>query len=147
MRKGTYILFLTFHTTQNVNVGALGTLTVEKGEYCYVGSAMNGLDSRILRHLSKKKKIRWHIDNLTLSADEAEAFISSDTKECELARIAEDSGCVPVFKGFGSSDCDCFTHLFAVNVHSKEELLRTSAVLPFSHDAASASRSGPVHKQ
>ncbi|MDR0778555.1 MAG: GIY-YIG nuclease family protein [Methanomassiliicoccaceae archaeon] len=132
MRKGAYILFLTFRRPCTINAGALGPLTIGEGEYCYVGSAMNGLDSRISRHLSKQKKIRWHIDHLTMAADGTEAFISTEIKECELARAAEDSGCKPVFKGFGSSDCRCATHLFLTSTDSKEELLRASAVLPFS---------------
>jgi Uri superfamily endonuclease len=135
MRKGTYLLFLTFNSTHEINVGALGTLHIDEGEYCYVGSAMNGLDSRVIRHFSREKKIRWHIDPLTLLADGMEAF-TSDIPECTLATIALNGGCVPVFRGFGSSDCVCHTHLFTVDINSKEKLLETSSALPFHYDAA-----------
>ncbi|MDR0791421.1 MAG: GIY-YIG nuclease family protein [Methanomassiliicoccaceae archaeon] len=139
MRKGTYVLFMTFRIPHILSVGTLGPLNINAGEYCYIGSAMNGLDSRIMRHLSGEKKMRWHIDRLTIVADGMEAYTSAGIGECGLARIAVSSGCVPVFKGFGSSDCECDTHLFAVDGHSKEELLRRSAVLPFSYDAAASS--------
>jgi Uri superfamily endonuclease len=131
MRKGSYLLFIAFSGTVVADVGSLGTLHVEEGEYCYAGSAMNGLDRRIERHFSKDKKIHWHIDRLTATADRAEAFVSFEKDECELAAIAEECGCVPMFKGFGSSDCRCRTHLFLVNGTSKKELLNRSFATPF----------------
>ena len=125
IRKGTYILIITLGSDADIGVGALGTLHFDKGRYCYVGSAMGGLDQRIRRHLSKEKKVRWHIDNLTLAADHVEAYISYPDfiGECELARIAERSGMAPVHKGFGCSDCDCPTHLFRVTGGSLERFL------------------------
>jgi Uri superfamily endonuclease len=134
MRKGSYLLFMTFPQPMTTDVGSLGTLRVGKGEYCYAGSAMNGLDQRIGRHLAKEKKVRWHIDRLTTAADAAEAFVSFDKSECALAAIAEECGCAPMFKGFGSSDCGCRTHLFLVDERSKQELLKRSAVLRFSSE-------------
>jgi len=130
VRKGSYILFMTFSSSFTKDVGSLGALTVDSGVYCYVGSAMNGLDQRIGRHLSDEKIIRWHIDRLTVSADEKEAY-TSEKKECELAKIAEAAGGVPMFNGFGSSDCKCRTHLFRISGTAKEKLLRTSGALPF----------------
>ena len=131
-RKGTYLLFLTFAETQEIHTGSLGILAV-KGEYCYVGSALNGIDSRIKRHFSKEKKTRWHIDHLTLSADTTEAYISLvPIPECTLSEMAENSGCIPVFKGFGCSDCRCRTHLFSINETSKQKLLNMSNAAPFS---------------
>ncbi|MCL2786773.1 MAG: GIY-YIG nuclease family protein [Methanomassiliicoccaceae archaeon] len=130
-RNGTYLLFLRFTERRDVTAGSLGTLTVAAGDYCYVGSAMNGLDSRIERHFRKEKTMRWHIDRLTVIADAMEAYVSMTRKECELSTIAEECECVPVFKGFGSSDCGCVTHLFRVNDETKLRLLNLSAVTPF----------------
>ena len=131
-RKGTYILFLTFTESREIQVGSLGTLSIEAGEYCYVGSAMNGLDSRLRRHLSKEKRPHWHIDSLTLSADSMEAYVPSvPIGECRLAGTAEQCGCIPAFKGFGSSDCRCRPHLFRVGGASKPKLLNASAAEPF----------------
>ena len=131
VRKGSYLLFVTFRRSFTADVGSLGTLYIKEGEYCYAGSAMNGLDQRIGRHLSSEKKMRWHIDRLTVIADRTEAFVSFTMSECDLARIAEECGCVPVFKGFGSSDCGCRTHLFFADGRSKKKLLNTSGISLF----------------
>ena len=131
-RKGTYILFLSFRTPRKIHVGSLGMLDIGEAEYCYVGSAMNGLDGRIGRHMSVEKKMRWHIDRLTVSADSKEAYVPpGSVPECGLSAMALDSGCVPVFKGFGCSDCRCGTHLFLVDGRSKEEFLNISGAVPF----------------
>ena len=137
MVNGTYLLFITLHSPKRVQVGSLGTIDIVAGEYCYVGSAMNGLRHRIKRHMSSEKKTRWHIDRLTLLADHMEAFVSLDPiHECVLADIAEKSGCTQAFKGFGSSDCRCRTHLFIVDNMSKQELLKASGTVPFLHEPA-----------
>ncbi|MCL1978942.1 MAG: GIY-YIG nuclease family protein [Methanomassiliicoccaceae archaeon] len=123
IRKGTYILIFDMPETR-ISVGSLGVIDLEEGTYCYVGSAMNGLDQRIERHLSKKKKIRWHIDHLTTVCDRAEAFVAvpPGTAECELGRIVLDNGGSYAAKGFGCSDCKCRTHLFFLDKDSKERL-------------------------
>jgi len=116
IRRGTYLLLLTFSEDAEVSVGSLGTVNLCAGTYCYVGSAMGGLDQRVGRHLSKDKKVRWHIDRLTLLADSMHAYESYPdfVPECELASVLESSGGIPAVKGFGCSDCSCFTHLFRV---------------------------------
>ena len=132
MSNGTYILFMTFRDTLNVSVGSLGTLTIDSGEYCYIGSAMNGLEQRIRRHMMRDKKMRWHIDRLTVLTEEKEAYVSDvPIPECVLADMAERSGCTPVHKGFGCSDCRCRTHLFLVTERAKRELLKTSSLTVF----------------
>ena len=131
-RKGTYLLFLMFRNPAELNAGSLGKLFLNAGEYCYTGSAMNGLDNRIERHLKREKKVRWHIDNLTICADDIEAYMSLDpVPECILSRTASECGCTPVFKGFGCSDCRCATHLFFVNEVSKQKLLNATGAVPF----------------
>ena len=129
-RRGTYVLFLNFLSDFSSDIGALGHIDLPAGQYCYVGSAMGGLEHRLDRHLSKEKKIRWHIDRLTIAADSMEAFVSypDPVPECELARIAEDSGCTPVCPGFGCSDCRCRTHLFSVPSDAKSALLKNAAL-------------------
>lgn len=132
VRKGTYLLFLCFREPHTISVGSLGTLNVGAGEYCYVGSAMNGLESRLERHMRKEKKMHWHIDRLTVQADTTEAYVPSEpTGECVLSAAAGDSGCIPVFEGFGSSDCRCRTHLFMTDGRSKQKLLTVTAAYPF----------------
>jgi len=126
---------MVFRRAVTADVGSLGTLTVKEGEYCYTGSAMNGLEQRIGRHFSKDKKMHWHIDRLTVSADTMEAFVS-DKDECALAGTAEECGCTPAFSRFGSSDCRCRTHLFRVDKRTKKELLKASAAVPFRSERA-----------
>lgn len=133
-RKGTYVLLLDLNSETELDVGALGRLRFESGRYCYTGSAMGGLDSRLARHLRSEKKVRWHIDRLTIAADRREAWESypDPIPECELARRAEACGMVPVHDGFGCSDCRCRTHLFRVPEGTDEALIRTCGLNPFS---------------
>ena len=116
-----------------MKIGSLGTVDVREGTYCYVGSAMNGLDQRISRHLSKEKKIRWHIDHLTIGCISAEAFEStrSGMTECDLGRAAEECGGTPVLNGFGCSDCRCKTHLFLLEGGAKERLCSRPFFAPY----------------
>ena len=58
VRKGTYVLFVTFGSDTNITVGALGPHLFKAGTYCYVGSAMAGLDQRLKRHLAHDKKLK-----------------------------------------------------------------------------------------
>ncbi|MCQ2086373.1 MAG: GIY-YIG nuclease family protein [archaeon] len=116
VRKGTYVLFLYLNRDVEMKVGALGSVRLSSGSYCYVGSAMNGLDHRVNRHLSKVKKVHWHIDRLTLVVDEAFAYECEEeiNTECSIADLMLHIGCIPAIEGFGCSDCNCNTHLFRV---------------------------------
>ncbi|MDR0508377.1 MAG: GIY-YIG nuclease family protein [Candidatus Methanoplasma sp.] len=131
IRKGTYILILEMPEAR-IRVGALGIVNVPKGTYCYVGSAMNGLDQRIGRHLSKGKKIRWHIDRLTEICTQIEAYeaATQEITECGLGKLVLESGGSGFVKGFGCSDCRCFTHLFLLNEKTKEKLCSSSSLVP-----------------
>lgn len=131
IRRGSYALFMVFRKDMNITAGALGEITVGKGEYCYIGSAKNGLDQRLRRHFSKEKKIHWHIDNLTIVADSMEAFDTGSAEECDLRIKAEDSGMTPFAKGFGCSDCGCDTHLLVSDPRSKEHFIRTCGLTGF----------------
>jgi Uri superfamily endonuclease len=113
---GTYSLLLYSDFCKKIKVGSLGNLEIKKGYYVYIGSAFGpgGLKSRIGRHLKKNKKLRWHIDYLRKVTEIIDIKFSTDTQrlECEwAAKFAENGGTAP-FKGFGSSDCKCFSHLF-----------------------------------
>ncbi len=111
--RGSYILLLALTEGRFIEVGKLGRIMFPKGHYLYVGSAMLNLRARINRHIRKTKRLRWHIDYL---AKEADSLIpipirSSNRQECEIA------GSLSLIMregahNFGSSDCDCPTHLF-----------------------------------
>ena len=100
----------------DVNVGALGKITFEKGLYAYVGSAQTNLEQRIKRHLAKEKRLFWHIDYLL--NDSAARIVkvlykqADKAEECDLAKVIGERG-EPV-DDFGCSDCSCKSHLFRI---------------------------------
>jgi Uri superfamily endonuclease len=110
--KGTYILLMSLPERRRFRVGKLGSIVFNKGYYAYVGSAMNGLDTRISRHLRSKKKLYWHIDYLLQNASIDNVYLRLDSKkrECKIAR-GLGKNFQPV-TNFGSSDCGCKGHLF-----------------------------------
>ena len=133
IRKGTYILEIALGTDSDIRVGSLGELRFSRGTYCYVGSAMGGLDQRLRRHLSREKALKWHADYLTSSADSVEAYISYPDfiPECELASLAEGYGMHPTHKGFGCSDCRCRTHLFETDHRTVQAFCKEYGLTPF----------------
>lgn len=125
VRKGTYVLFVTLGSDRNITVGARGPHLFKAGTYCYVGSAMAGLDQRLARHLAHEKTLKWHIDYLTTVCDSSEAWISypEPIPECELADRVGALGGIPEMEHFGCSDCRCLTHLFRVDAGTKADLV------------------------
>ncbi len=113
--RGSYLLLLNLRRRKTIRVRELGVISFRKGFYIYVGSAMANLSKRMERHRRIRKKHHWHIDELrAVSEFHAVLAIRSSTRlECEIAKvlskIAEWS-----IRGFGSSDCSCETHLFAM---------------------------------
>ncbi len=114
--KGIYVLIIQVSSDIAVQVGALGKLTFKKGLYAYVGSAQNNLEKRVRRHLKKEKHKFWHIDCL-LGSDAAEVIAvfhrqADKTEECTVAKAIGEKG--EAVAGFGSSDCNCKSHLFRI---------------------------------
>lgn len=126
IQKGTYILFLSFHTGIETKVGSLGSVKLLAGDYCYVGSAKSGLDQRLSRHFSHKKTVHWHIDYLTVLCKNMAAYETEDQNitECDLAKFVIKKGGIPAVVGFGCSDCNCKTHLFSTNREALESNLK-----------------------
>jgi sugar fermentation stimulation protein A len=111
--SGSYLLVLKLHRERLLEIGGLGKVRLQKGSYIYVGSAMGNLRARIERHRRKRKRMHWHIDYLTQVADGLVSIPirSSQRQECRIAR-ALSAIVKPGPPGFGSSDCQCLTHLF-----------------------------------
>ena len=111
--EGSYILLLELNESQDITVGRLGILRFLNGVYAYVGSALNGIEARVKRHIRQEKKHHWHIDYLLDRADIYEVIlvpVDEGRLECTLARaLKEKFTCI---RGFGSSDCHCPGHLF-----------------------------------
>lgn len=121
-----------------IKVGAKGSQKFSHGVYVYVGSAQSGLEQRVARHMRSEKRHRWHIDYFLDKAELVSTImIPSGFKatECQIARtLLGLRGAKCVVDGFGSSDCDCPTHLIYFRDEDSgwvsEEVARTMAMLP-----------------
>ena len=113
--KGAYCLVLEVLNDSNINVGSLGTLSFPKGFYVYIGSALNNIEKRVMRHLRSDKKLHWHIDYLTTSPSVKIKKVyykeSLLKEECSIAKIVKGT---PI-TAFGCSDCKCESHLFKID--------------------------------
>jgi len=114
--RGAYCLLIEVINDIEIPIGALGKLKFISGCYIYAGSALNGLEQRVARHLKKRKRKFWHIDYLLAGSKVKIADVyyrqSNIKQECLIAdRIARQN---PAVRGFGSSDCKCPGHLFRV---------------------------------
>jgi Uri superfamily endonuclease len=94
-------------------VGSLGTVTLERGWYAYVGSAVRGRGARVARHLAHEKPLRWHADHLFTAFPAARAWlVDGAAGECELAgALAALAGAERRPRRFGAGDCRCAGHL------------------------------------
>jgi len=110
--KGSYILIIQLKKDQKIQIGKLGKIHFSKGFYVYIGSALNGLEQRINRHLRKDKKNHWHIDYLFKHGNIIDIFYNENNskEECNYAKKFEEK-LLPI-PNFGSSDCKCKSHLF-----------------------------------
>jgi len=104
-----YFVIFRLDRDERIKVGKLGEMEFKKGYYVYVGSAKRGFSKRVRRHFSKKKKLHWHVDYLSIEARALEAF-RCKADEHALAKFA--SQFMDGIRGFGSSDCKCYSHLF-----------------------------------
>jgi sugar fermentation stimulation protein A len=113
--RGSYLLILHVRDDVAMTVGSLGRVSLRKGFYIYVGSAMANLTRRLERHLRMRKQHHWHIDVLRDVA-EVHALLpirSSTRLECDIAKAMSTLADWTI-PDFGSSDCRCPTHLFAM---------------------------------
>lgn len=118
-----YILLIEIEEKLLLTIGKLGTFQFKPGFYLYVGSARRNLPARINRHLSKNKKLYWHIDYLLTQGEVIEVILIKENEECRIvSAIREIPGVSLPVPGFGSSDCKCPAHLFYIQ---KKNLWRT----------------------
>ncbi|MBC7288727.1 MAG: GIY-YIG nuclease family protein [Armatimonadetes bacterium] len=110
---GVYALCVRLQHPVWAKIGALGWHRFEAGLYIYFGTAQRGLSARLARHFSKAKRLRWHIDYLTVHASCVGALLwrAPRERECDGAQAAAKVWPCPVAR-FGSSDCGCAAHLF-----------------------------------
>lgn len=110
-RLVTYQLTINLDQESNITIGRLGRFKLPAGSYVYTGSARRNLVSRVKRHLSKDKKLRWHIDYLLAAKGTQVVAVDLSTKtECEYNQAVDG---IVLTSGFGASDCKagCGSHL------------------------------------
>jgi Uri superfamily endonuclease len=125
--KGVYVLLMHIGRPVVAKTASLGRLHFGKGVYAYVGSALNGLEPRISRHLSKRKEnMHWHIDYLTSSpyASVEYAIMGKTSRrvECKVSKAIASKPFSNEVPAFGSSDCNCNSHLYRLDATIDESL-------------------------
>lgn len=111
--KGSYVLVTALYGEAIITVGKLGTFPFPPGYYLYAGSALGGFSRRINRYFRKNRNW-WHIDYLLKHAQILEVWcmVTEKRLECQIAQVAcALAGAQVLVKGFGSSDCNCPSHL------------------------------------
>jgi Uri superfamily endonuclease len=114
MKRGTYALVAFLKKGVRIQIGRLGMHDFTEGYYIYAGSALGSLSGRLNRHLKQQKRLHWHIDYLLQHASIKEIWYTEglDRLECTWnAIITALPGAQLSIRGFGSSDCRCFSHL------------------------------------
>lgn len=119
--SGCYILILYLDEDERIEVGKIGVLFFKKGYYIYIGSAAKNLSSRIDRHRRLRKRAFWHIDYLRERTDYVTALHIRTGEDLECL-IAQDIKLISdwTIPNFGSSDCNCESHLFAMKKNPLE---------------------------
>ena len=143
--NGTYCLKIYCKNNIKAVIGKLGRTRFKKGWYLYIGSASNGIENRVLRHLKKRKKLFWHIDYLLSRKDTDVEIIyylpGKERIECKISILI--SLILKPVSGFGSSDCNCRGHLYLLN----EELLEPlEDILAKDHGFRSLSKNDFIKK-
>ena len=117
---GVYIAVFYMPMEQIIRIGRLGSFRFREGVYFYIGSAQRNLSTRLKRHNSNNKILRWHIDYLSVRSKMLGAITIPGQREleCKLAKKLS-SMFEPSIPGFGASDCRCNGHLFYVKELAK----------------------------
>lgn len=125
LNSGIYLLEIIATANFSLTNDAFRGQFFLKGYYYYAGSAQKNLSSRLERHLSKAKKLHWHIDYITSRKDcriKSIIVFGNEPKsfECELAKtLQSDFNLKIAAAGFGNGDCSlCVSHL----LYSKKKI-------------------------
>jgi len=119
-QPGCYTLVIELSKARIIRVGKLGETEFQPGTYLYTGSARAGLRARLLRHLSNKKKLRWHIDYFLNDKEtrikKIVLYPAAPGQECwQNQKIGAPRGALSVGRKFGASDCKagCPSHMIS----------------------------------
>ena len=114
--RGVYIYLFRLEEGLEAAVGSLGPQKFPPGIYAYVGSARGpgGVRARVCRHVAREKRLRWHIDYVSVRAEPIGVSYTC-SNDCSEGSLALECGrlLTPWIKGFGSSDdIAAETHLY-----------------------------------
>ncbi len=110
VKSGIYILEIFAELPFNLSIKKFSEVDFHKGYYYYIGSAQKNFHHRIKRHLTRDKKIHWHVDHLTtITSNDIKRIFYSENKpkdfETDLAiEFSEFPDITIPAKGFGNSD-------------------------------------------
>lgn len=129
--SGTYALILQSGLAETIKVGRWGKLTLKTGYYIYIGSAFGpgGVRARVLRHCRLNKRKHWHLDYLRRYVTPLGAWCSYEPSQIEhqwATVVARMDGSNPI-KGFGCSDCTCYSHFFFLATEPDFEVFSAGA--------------------
>jgi len=131
-QAGTYAIIFRCSGSERIAVGRLGGWEFGNGYHVYVGSAFGpgGIRARVLRHHRGEKARHWHIDYLRDRMCFIEAWYSHDFERREhlWAGVMSSLNFPQHLKGFGSSDCDCFSHLFYAATRPRLSIFRRAVM-------------------
>jgi len=117
-------------------------IDVKPGFYVYIGSACGpgGLRARILRHLKRTKKIRWHIDKITSNINAKVIIIIYSDKVQGNSFERKVSSCLfrkglDYIEKFGSTDDkENISHLFYSKYLDKLSLLLKECIMEITNN-------------
>lgn len=112
--KGVYLVFFSLKQGRDIEIGALGDIEFEQGIYVYAGSGRTSVKKRIQRHFSQEVNKFWHIDYFSEVAEPVDYFILPEKSDYECFMASELEEMAEPVEDFGSSDCDCRSHLFRI---------------------------------
>jgi Uri superfamily endonuclease len=112
---GAYVLILRLDRPIDALTRQAPDCRILPGWYFYAGSARGrgGVRARVMRHFRRDKSVHWHIDRLSLAAEELAAVAVDGGVECDLvSRLLRSGRYRAAVSGFGNTDCrSCDTHL------------------------------------
>lgn len=115
-RPGSYALILQATERFELKIGKLGKLPGNAGFYVYCGSAFGpgGVAARVKHHSTISANPHWHIDYLRSASTLTEVWYCHDQikREHDWSQLLTSytNSRLPM-RGFGSSDCQCNSHL------------------------------------
>jgi len=120
--RGAYLLIIWLGDETTVKTMAR-EFHLRPGYYVYVGSAMNSLEARVRRHMSRNKKLHWHIDYLLERAEVLEAILIPSDERIEESLSDAVSRLGEAVEGFGASDLRVSSNLYRFDEHPGDLLM------------------------